>query len=364
MLDDTGKQNLFDQINRIWVEPELARRKDSGSIADDFKIRACLVRLPQGAPPIVEFNDEIGWEVKIRKSVDLELTKGDPVLFSQVQYIEAVLPPMHNGVAVAFFFLFWNGIAWTVLFDCSPNLPDSPEPIDDEDEWTYSPSIANYLNAVLRERAIHNHDLVKLDIKAIALWPAPSLLPYPLSAICELCRVGRPDDARALLVDHCTSEFLTAMVARWDKVAAFRDRSQLFHDALQAHIDQRYTLSISALMPHLEGVVTDWIFTKIPPGEVPYRQESKTKKLRELIEAGTRRTYTDQRVAETVVEFILDGPVLQSFANWLSPVSTLFPNRHVIGHGKFDVALYTQENSVKVLLMLDTLYSVIASADG
>ena len=59
--------------------------------------------------------------------------------------------------------------------------------------------------------------------------------------------------------------------------------------------------------------------------------------------------------------FILDGPVLSSFTDWLSPVAKHFPNRHVVGHGKYDGGICTEENSIKVFLMLDTLFHIMSA---
>jgi hypothetical protein len=361
MLDVTGLQNLFDSVHRLWVEPELDRRREAGTLPDDFKIRRCLVRLPKDHGPIVEFNEEVTWQAKAKTAKGIEFVKGEPVHLPQVDYIESVQPPTHDGVRVAFLFLYWNGVGWQIVFDFTPNSPSAEYESDDDDEWELGRSIAEYLNQILREFAVHNHDVVQADIESIALWPAPALLPYPFSAICEHCRNNKHEDARTLLVDHCNTEFLTKLVGSWSTIPAFTDRSKLFSEALSAHRNRQYTLSVSALLPHIEGVITDWIHDKLPAADVPWKQQSKTKKFRDLVESGAQRTFVDQRVAQSVTSFILDGPVLETFTDWLSPVSGTFPNRNVVGHGKYDDTLYTEENSIKVLLILDTLYHIMSA---
>lgn len=315
MLDETGLQNLFDSVHRLWVEPELTRRREAGSLPEDFKIRRCLVRLPKDHGPIVEFNEEVTWHAKAKAAKGVEFVKDEPVYLSQVDYIETVEPPSHEGVRVAFLFLYWNGVGWQIVFDFTPNLPSGDYEFEDDGDWDLGRTIAQYLNQVLREFAVHNHDVVQAHIEAIALWAAPALLPYPLSAICEHCKNGDHGDARALLVDHCNPEFLTKLVCSWDKVSSFTDRSQLFNDALPAHANGQYTLSISALLPHIEGVITDWIYEKLPATDIPWRPQSKTQKFRDLVETGAQRTFTDQRVAQSVITFILDGPVLDTFTD-------------------------------------------------
>lgn len=54
MFREKGVQVLFDQTYALWIEPEIARRKQSSLLPEGFKIRQCLIKLPKGAPPIIE----------------------------------------------------------------------------------------------------------------------------------------------------------------------------------------------------------------------------------------------------------------------------------------------------------------------
>jgi len=360
MLDEAGVQTLFREIHELWVEPELMKRRAVKTLTREFRIRQCLIKLPPHAPPIVEFNEEITWLVTAKKPLGLEFEKGQPVHISDIESIESVAPPEVDGKRVAFFFVHWTGTGWRIVFDCTPTT-SSASSDSTGDDWPYGRSIADYLNDVLGERVIQHYGAILDDIEPISLWPAPALIPYPLSAICDLCKKGSQDEARQLLVKHCSPVFLIQLVRTWNDVLAFKERTSLFSEALQAHENKQYSLSVSALIPHFEGVMTDWMHTKIP--DVPFRQESKTKRFRDLIAQGAARSYTNQQVADSVVSFIVDGPVLKTFDDWLAPVQTSFPNRNVVGHGKFDSGLFTEENSIKVFLMLDTLYQIISAHD-
>lgn len=58
------------------------------------------------------------------------------------------------------------------------------------------------------------------------------------------------------------------------------------------------------------------------------------------------------------------GPVVcESFKDWQSNVKNAFANRHVVEHGKFDDTLYSEENSIKIILLLDTLYYILKQAE-
>jgi len=53
---------------------------------------------------------------------------------------------------------------------------------------------------------------------------------------------------------------------------------------------------------------------------------------------------------------MLTGPVLRTFDKWSVAIDNLFPNRHVVEHGKYDDSIFTEENSIKLFLLLDTIY--------
>lgn len=357
MLSQPAPANLWDQIQTTWVIPELERRRREGRLPHEFRIRRCLIKMPVDQLPIVEFNEEIHWLAMVRKPVGTAFAKGDPIFISQVETVETVHRPKVDGKPVAFIYIYSTGTSWKVVFDSSPNLPETFVQDDDED-WSLGKEIAESINLELRERVIGLHDALQQQIQAIGLWPAPSLLPYPLSAIADQCRKGKLELARKTLVDHCTGEFLERQVGDWSSVPAFAARKQVFQDALCAHRDSKYTLSIPALIPHIEGVITDWIICKLPADAVKWKQESKTKQFKEVLTNGVNHSFTDRRVIEAALSFIVDGPVLATFEKWILPHGA-FPNRHVVGHGKFDSTIYTQENSIKVFLMLDTLFRVM-----
>jgi hypothetical protein len=359
-MDATGVGNLFEQIHERWVQPEITKRQATAQLGADFKIRRCLIKLPQGQDPIVEFNEEISWLATVRKPKDLGFNAGDPVFLSQIERVETVEPPTVDGKRVSFFYVYFSGVGWQIVFDCTPNLPPDRYELPDAEDWDLGKSIAELINLELQERAIHLHDQHQAAVQSIGLWAAPALLPYPLSAIADKCEKGSLAEAREILIKHCSTDFLSGRVGQWCSVKAFADRALLFREALVSHREGRYSQSIHSLVPHIEGVVTDWIYSKMPAGAAPHKQKSKTEKLRELLDGGASRTFAEQRVQDSIIDFILCGPVLETFRDWLAPVSDTFPNRHVIGHGRYSHALYTEENSIKAFLAMDTLHHIMS----
>src|SRR5436305_9054968 len=85
--------NLFQEIDATWVRPEIERRRTAGDLSEDFKVRQCLIRLPRNCPPIVAFNNEFGWLVKVKSAPNCELFQGRATYLHEIVSIEAVFPP-------------------------------------------------------------------------------------------------------------------------------------------------------------------------------------------------------------------------------------------------------------------------------
>lgn len=198
-------------------------------------------------------------------------------------------------------------------------------------------------------------------LQKIGLWVAPALLPYPISKIVKHLVEGDIDGARATLLEYCTPEYIDSLSSKWWTVEQFGKRKKLIQRALDAHKGGQHDLSIHALLPQIEGIITDWIYTKLPENEIPYRQESKTKKFKDLVLNRPTTTFTYRRIVESAVDFIVRGPVLKTFKRWLAQIDEAFPGRHFVQHGKYDDSLFTEENSAKLFLLLDSVYHIISS---
>ncbi len=363
MLGEEGARNLFSQIMKLWVEPELAQRRETGGLPEGFRISRCLIRLPKDRSPIVEFNREIGWTASVRIAPGTAFEKGQRVFLHEIREITAVNPPAVNGQRVAFVYFFWTGrnSEYEIIFDFTPNVPSEFAAPRDKETWQLSEAIATSLQAILVERTIRIHDYVKTLLQKIGLWAAPALLPYPLSKIVLQLKEGNLEGARETLVDYCTPEYVEGLSSKWWSVEQFEKRRKLIEEALRAHKEEQYHLSIHTLLPQVEGIITDWIYAKLPEAEIPWRQKSKTKRFKDLVLSKPPTTVTYSKIVESTVDFIVGGPVLKTFRRWVDEIDQAFPNRHVIQHGRYDDSLFNEENSVKLLLILDSIYYIISS---
>lgn len=70
---------------------------------------------------------------------------------------------------------------------------------------------------------------------------------------------------------------LRDMVNSWDENTLFTPRMHIIRDALKAHCEGRYTLSVPALLPQVEGILNDYVCATHLPARVG--------KIKEVLEA-------------------------------------------------------------------------------
>ncbi len=358
MLSPEGASNFFNQIVQLWVNPEIERRKQNGTLSDPLFIQKCLITFPKDNPPVVKFNDEFGWQVWAKKAPGTAFEKGQAIHLHEIVSIEKVKFPVVDEKPVAFIFLVRDDVdAFKIFFDFSPNHPDF-QPSTQEDSLL-AKQIAELLQAKLVEQAINVQVSCQDQLQKIGLWTAPALLPYPLTTIVLQIEKNNIDGARSVLVNYCTPDFFSTISTKWWDIKEFNARKLLINNALLAHREGKFVLSIPALLPQIEGIVTDWIYTQMPENLIPWKIDSKTRKFHEIILNKTT-PIAYQHIVNSAINFILGGPVLSTFKRWVDDIEKAFPNRHAVEHGKYDPCLYTEENSLKLLLLIDTLYYIIS----
>ncbi len=364
MLDEEGARNLFKQVDSLWIQPEIEGRRAAKRLPENFRIRQCLIRLPLHSPPIVEFNAEISWVVRAKVAPPESINVGDPVYIENIQEITAVQPPEFDGTRVAFLYLYWNGTSYHIAFDFSPNVRSEPADEICSDSWNIGSVLADSIQSLVLEKTIFIHDKFQELLSKFGLCAAPALLPYPLGEIAMKLREGSADKASRLLVSHCHHKFLSTLTAKWWRIAPFLARKTLIEDALSAHREGKYSLSIHALLPQVEGVITDWVLSQVTEDELPWRSESKTKKFGNLVLPDNPTPYVYKRIVESAIDFINRGPVQETFRRWSATIEESFPNRHVVAHGRYEESLFTEENSIKLLLLLDTVCHIVSVQQG
>jgi hypothetical protein len=353
----TSQQDFAVRLNYVhntYIQPEIDRRRHSGQLRDTIKVWECLVRLPANDVPIVQFNDEVGWEA------ESELVDGREVIKDRVYYAHEVLelkkiqPPKIKDEYVSYIYLFWEGYQYILLEDNTPSQEGFNPAVN---SFACHDIVLRHINNKIMEKVVGNAKVVRERLHEIGLWVVTSLLYYPIAKIVE--RVGNRDSegAKQVLVEYCNIDFLTEKtVNTWDSVAVFRERYNFFDDALFNHKHGRYHGSISILVGQIEGVITDWLY------EIDHYSEDKKRSLptkitdfRETLENVPNLLWMYREAKDSMLDFLDSEPWLQKFDKWMIYSNSSFPGRHVSQHGKYDHNVYTEENSIKLFLLLDTI---------
>lgn len=350
---------MFNQVTNLYVMPEIRKRRDEGKLSDEFRVKQCLVKLPSNQEPVVLFNDEIDWMVWVLTSEAVEADA--PAYLHQLAGFHSVVLPEENGERVAFIFLKHriNG-EYDIIFDATPNweltLEDRQEAekeVQDSMITLITQSFADYAAEAF------SCDKIQSQLYKEGLWLIPRLMPYPLSEVVRLIETS-PKEAVETIQKYCyEKDLLEKMLEDWRATDIFKSRQTILEECCFAHKNGKYSLSIHTLMPQLEGIITDWIFTQLPSNEVPWNQKSKTTKFKDILLTRDPFSLSYPIVIESVISFIVDGPVLSTFKKWFDTVDDVFPNRHILEHGRYEESLYTEINSLRLFLLLDTIYYLI-----
>lgn len=362
MLDKEGTENLWRQVDTKYVQPEIEKRRLAGTLPADFQIRQFRILMPKGKNVIVEFNDECGWRAKAKRGDGQDFVPNAPVYIHELDRIESVEAPEVDGEKVAFIFFGWDGTQYQGCFDFSPNWPEEErvaQGIAQDENWTMSEYLTQFLQGRLEEKSAQlcfaNKDL----LRQFGLWLAPVLIPYPLAQIAQHLNNNDEASARQLFISFCDIDFLHKLVGAWWEIEEFKSRRVLIEEALWAHRERRFHLSVSTLLPQLEGIIVHWEFNE--GMNARFKTESRVKDFKNKTQGETTSPFLYTSVQDTTIDFILTGPVLSTFQNWQDALDPAFPNRHAIGHGRYEPSLFTEETSIKVFLLLDTIKQLIAA---
>lgn len=346
--------SVLAEIDKYIVQPELAKRFAPSAPPDRVSIREVLIKLPPGRDPIVQFNSEIKWGASVTLAPNVEAPVGHELQLYEFEKVHAFKPPKYDGKFVSFIYIFWAGGSYNVSIDVRPSVRGFD---DSSIEFVLGEEIVNHLKYKLIEALAELCQSGRSQLAEIGLWPILSLMPYPISEMLNRIRQGMLDEARELLVDFVDAEFIKeSLLDTWNIIGAFDARRPLFEEALQCHAEGMYLASISTLVGHIEGTISDWLLDVLPSGNDLKRGiNSKLEQFQEILEKIPHIEYAHKLALDEALEFLREGQLLQKFVRWNDTIDSSFPARHAIQHGKFVSEIFTQENSVKLFLMLDTI---------
>ena len=109
---------------------------------------------------------------------------------------------------------------------------------------------------------------MKLDEETVrafqtAGWPIAPSMPMSLrQRVIELHKNGKAKFASQVILGYYhrkAFQNLKGMVISWQSDTLFAPRMHIFNDALDAHMKGQYTLSVPALMPQIEGILSELV---------------------------------------------------------------------------------------------------------
>lgn len=113
----------------------------------------------------------------------------------------------------------------------------------------------------LRERMELDEDTV--DAFKQSGWPIPPSMSLEFRRhLCSMHRTGKTRHmSRSIIFYYHQNEHraLKATVRSWEDNLLFAPRVHIFNDALDAHVSGKYTLSVPALIPQIEGILIEYV---------------------------------------------------------------------------------------------------------
>lgn len=216
------------------------------------------------------------------------------------------------------------------------------------------------------------YEEVELDAQAAApvlskanLWFPPSA---PLALLRALGKVAEnenpsPGQVEDLFLNYYGNDnwaALREMVTSWEEIPHFNPRMAIINDALKAHVEGMYTLSIPALLPQIEGVAGNILGMSIA---------RKTKgHIGELLEEEypiVFSTASKDLLIRFVTEVLYTGADYDNFSSSLESMGFAesdFLNRPAILHG-VHINYANEGHSLRAFLLLDALSAICEKDD-
>jgi hypothetical protein len=187
-------------------------------------------------------------------------------------------------------------------------------------------------------------------IKSLALIGWPFLLDVPVSFISQFNEeYGKKEttdkfinEFEIAMCDFYTEENLNKILARWASINLLQNRIQILSDVISSHINRKYTLSIPALLPQIEGVLSQYFINSTELGK---------KKI---------NIYIDYLLEGDDRYLPFKGIIIDELYKKFHWGDESMPalSRHAILHGA-DTNYNTEINSLKIILIFDMIVYVL-----
>jgi hypothetical protein len=338
---------------KYFLVPEVRRRVDTGEIAPQllpFYVRQFrFLQIP--GKTHLELNDEVRVTANAKLKTSRPINAGELLTADDIDLDETYLePPTLDGKRAAFFLCRSSFLNFITLFDFTPNAPPERTSSDPESRMRYpfaDFAVSDNLLKVMRP-------IERFKQLADANWPpGPAYYPNVLWQIHNHPDALHEPGFADVVAKAYGETYLRRQLGFWTETNFFGSRIQYVKKSIDAFIAGDYVSTIYVLVPHLEGIVKDYLASA---GLTPkYRFESCVRDLKTLVLSRSALMFPVE-ILERIFAFIETGSFLTETTKIQDPAREV--TRHGIAHGVF-VGFENRDIALKYLILLDALAYVL-----
>jgi len=198
-----------------------------------------------------------------------------------------------------------------------------------------------------------------VEILAERNWILPLDVPLNFgSLIIDLYENKPYDEIDNLMLNLVKKEELENLTNKWYDLKYFKKRENILKAGINAHIEGYYELSIYTLLPHIEGIIWDFLRDLYCEDELKKIAKSPVKKFEYLGNYYVENIRIDFMI-KPFFDNISDKFPLYAHKDF-SEISEDYDqlNRHVLFHGII-TNCFSEINSLKLIYILDFLWYII-----
>lgn len=183
------------------------------------------------------------------------------------------------------------------------------------------------------------------------LWVCPSMSKEVLEKAVDLQKEGKAKVIPLVMNNYyrrCNHENLCRAVEAWRTNPYFADRMPIFEQALRAHIQGYYALTIPTLLAQAEGIASEYVHRN----NLAAKLGKPKKVIAEAIENSF--TFSTWAIVDTLLNYVVNSGYMYTDFNVEIAKPHRATTRHTILHG-IQPNYHSQINSLKAFLLLDAL---------
>jgi hypothetical protein len=183
------------------------------------------------------------------------------------------------------------------------------------------------------------------------LWVCPSMSKDLLKRVVELRKENKTNVVLLVVNNYYRRndhKNLRAAVDNWEANPYFEERMPIFRQALEAHVQGKYALTIPTLLAQAEGVASEYVYQNGLQVKLGKTTDVITKAVRDSL------TITKYATVDTLLAYVMNsGYVYTDFGVEIKKKRRA-TTRHTVLHG-IQPNYHSQTNSLRAFLLLDAL---------